>query len=129
MHARSQAQEISARYHDDSERWRDAEGVDIADALVAAGARRDSGRGNQAFRYTLPDGSAITLAGDGWDIGYVDCFCWRGAGHHADCIGAGRIMAAMGRRGGSAGRGKSKQRGDSEHYREMAKRSAEARRS
>jgi hypothetical protein len=37
-------------------------------------------------RYEFPDGSSIIDAGGGWDLGIsLDCWCWAGAGHSADC--------------------------------------------
>jgi hypothetical protein len=49
-----------------------------------AGARCDwrDGFATDVYRYTYPDGSIITVAGDAWDFGYPDCFCWPEAGHH-----------------------------------------------
>lgn len=60
---------------------------DLDAALRAAGATVDK-RGDfygDPIRYALPDGSALTMAGDGWDLGYADCYCWQGAGHKDDC--------------------------------------------
>jgi len=41
--------------------------------------------GPDCRRWTFPDGSVITLAGDAWDIGYPHCWCWQGAGHVGSC--------------------------------------------
>ena len=44
------------------------------------------GLATDTYRYTYPDCSVITVAGDGWDFGYPDCFCWKGNLVH-DCEG------------------------------------------
>lgn len=49
---------------------------------------RDGYRMGNVVRYKFPDGSTITEAGGAWDIGYPDCFCWRGGGHTGDCTAA-----------------------------------------
>ena len=48
------------------------------------------GVGTDVIRWTFADDSVITVAGDGWDYGYVDCYCWRGAGHSDECDGVAR---------------------------------------
>ena len=75
------AETISARYGNDGTRWFDADGIYLEDALRAAGARESYSARHDASRWALPDGSIITTSGGGWDYGYADCFCWRGAGH------------------------------------------------
>jgi hypothetical protein len=32
-------------------------------------------------KYVFEDGSVITVASSGWDIGFLDCWCWQGEGH------------------------------------------------
>ena len=83
------AETISRRYYsDDGQVWRDADGVALEDALETAGAMRERSNEHSAERYTLPDGSVITMQGGGWDYGYPDCWCWQGAGHTEDCEAA-----------------------------------------
>jgi hypothetical protein len=41
---------------------------------------------SDTYRYDFADGSSITVAGGAWDLGYRDCFCWRGAGHTEECL-------------------------------------------
>lgn len=36
------------------------------------------------IRWTFPDGSAITIVGDTWDLGFANCFCQQGHGHEPD---------------------------------------------
>jgi hypothetical protein len=136
------AETISARYGDDGQRWTDADGVGLEPALRAAQARPELRPGtSDVTRWTLPDGSVITAAGDGWDYGYPACWCWRGAGHVDSCPSHRPSRAAIARslaarvlgagsasKAGKAGRGASKSRGDSAHYRALAAKSAAARR-
>jgi len=86
---RTQAQQISSRYGNDGQCFTDAKGVDLADCCLGFDARRSwrDGFGTDVVRYEFPDGSAITVAGDGWDLGYTDCYCWRDVGHTEDCKG------------------------------------------
>jgi len=44
--------------------------------------------GDVGDRLEWPDGSAIVIAGDGWDFAYPDCDCWIGAGHAPECPNA-----------------------------------------
>lgn len=62
----------------------DGEPVSLAAACERAGGRRER-RDGDGERYTFPDGSAITIHGDAWDLGFVGCWCWQGAGHDARC--------------------------------------------
>lgn len=39
---------------------------------------RDGWQTGDVRRYTFGDDSVITVAGDGWDIGFTGCFCWEG---------------------------------------------------
>lgn len=80
------AEQIAERYHNDGQCWT-VDGIRLEDALREAGAR-PVGDGADTTRWTLPDGSVITTAGGGWDFGYHDCFCWRGAGHAEGCQSA-----------------------------------------
>jgi hypothetical protein len=67
----------------------DADGIRLEDAMREAGATSagylelDSGR--EVTRWSLPDGSVITVREDAdtWDFGYPNCFCWQSDG--CDC--------------------------------------------
>lgn len=48
-------------------------------------ARQESDNATRWTRYTVPDGSVLTMSGDSWDLGYPGCFCWQGVGHDAVC--------------------------------------------
>ncbi len=85
------AEQISARYDDDGQCWTDAQGIHLEAALRDAFARAELRPGTtDVTRWTLGDGSVITTAGDGWDYGYPDCWCWRGAGHAEHCTARAR---------------------------------------
>jgi len=83
------AQEITARLHDDGSRLATDDGRHIEDMLADAGADRETSPAEyDLIRYTLPDGSVLTVrAGAGWDLGYAGCWCWQGAGHDEECAG------------------------------------------
>ena len=76
------AEQILARYQNDEQ---------VREALATAGGRwryRDGIRTN-AVRYTLPDGSVITIDGSVWGLGYPGCYCLRSAGHVDNCASGG----------------------------------------
>jgi hypothetical protein len=82
------AERVAARFHDDGMVWKDDSGHRLEDVLRAEGGSAEyrDGRGiaGGAERWTLPDGSIITIAGDAWDFGYPDCFCWASHGHNPE---------------------------------------------
>lgn len=79
----TKAQEISKRYSDDGQIWRDANEVYLETACREADA--SEAEHNTGRRFTFSDGSVITTSGGGWDFGYAECFCWAGVGHTDDC--------------------------------------------
>ncbi len=83
----TQAQTISERFGNDGQAWEDGDGVALVDALGTAGARCWSNRSDSTLRYQLPDGSAVIITGEAWDLGITDdpdpnavdrreCVCW-----------------------------------------------------
>jgi hypothetical protein len=92
------AQQIAHRYDDDGQRWTDSDGIDLHDALEAAGGRT-SQRDEFAQRWRFPDGSAIITTDGAWDLGIPgtdtddrrDCVCWSEDGetcrypHECEC--------------------------------------------
>lgn len=82
------AEKISARLHDDGLRWR-TEDDETLDDLCRAELGVVVAHGHGCTRYTFGDGSVITAADSGWDLGYPGCFCFDGAGSHPDCRGEG----------------------------------------
>lgn len=82
------AEQIAARFHGDGQCWTDDNGkefdAECSDACVRC-EWRDGFKVGDTYRYEFVDGSVITVAGDGWDFGYPDCYCWRGAGHTEEC--------------------------------------------
>lgn len=77
------AQKISAMFYNDGQRFKTKYGKSLFAACRERGTWPDTD--GDAERWAFPDGSVITIAGEGWDLGYPDCFCWRGAGHADDC--------------------------------------------
>jgi len=86
---RTQAETMAARYGGDGRQWQDADGIELEDALRAAGADETaSDTDDHITRYELPDGSAIVVFGEAWDIGFSSpaiCTCCVGVGHD-DCV-------------------------------------------
>jgi hypothetical protein len=78
------AQEISARFGDDGQRWTDADGVELEGVLDADA--HTFGERNAAVpqRWQFADGSAIITTDAAWDLGVTDtddhdrrsCVCW-----------------------------------------------------
>lgn len=80
----STAQEISALLDDNGQRFERDDGTNI-DALCdqrnGTWSYRD-GYGTDTYRIDFGDGSAIVVAGAGWDLAPKGCeqFCWAGEG-------------------------------------------------
>lgn len=79
----TQAQEISARFHDDGQCWVDDAENDLDDFCerYALAIHDRDGDGGSVTRYHFSDGSAIVVAGDAWDLGITgedrgSCTCW-----------------------------------------------------
>lgn len=79
----TQAEKISALFHDDGQRFYTDDGTSLHD--VCSGAALRSLTTRDTTKYLFRDDSAITVAGGGWDLGYPECGCWQGAGHSASC--------------------------------------------
>ena len=79
------AEKISEKFSNDGQCFTNAAGEELDD-VCEAHTRPDyrDGYGTDTYRYTFDDGSVITIAGDGWDLGYPGCYCWQGVGHD-DC--------------------------------------------
>lgn len=81
------ADTISARFGDDGQKFTNAAGERLSYVCdeVAVDVHRNDER--DATRYQFADGSAIIIAGDGWDLGIAGatCHCWAGAGHAGGC--------------------------------------------
>ena len=57
---------------------RAGESLDRACEAVAPKEWRDGYRTGDVYRYGFPDGSAIVVAGDAWDIEGAEPFSWAG---------------------------------------------------
>lgn len=79
----STARRISELLDNDGQCWETTDGRSL-DALCreerVTVAYRGGDPGSDTYRYDFADGSVITVAGGGWDLGYPDCYCWQGAG-------------------------------------------------
>jgi hypothetical protein len=83
------ADAIAAALGNDGLCWATPSGVTL-DQLIdqhnGALTWRDGWHTGDTVRADFRDGSSITMAGDAWDIGYPECFCWAGVGHGDDCL-------------------------------------------
>jgi hypothetical protein len=75
------ARRISARFGDDGQRWTDDTGLGLLDVCQDDLTASHSRDGGLVRRYHFGDGSAIVVAGDGWDLGITGedrerCTCW-----------------------------------------------------
>lgn len=87
------AEQVAARLDYDGLRWTTEDGIGL-DALARVLNARIDHHPHTArwhtYAYRFPDGSAITVAGDGWDLGYPDCWCWASWPHGTGANGAAR---------------------------------------
>ena len=71
------AQKIATRFGNDGLNWHDSDGVHIDDALGAAGGVLEHRR-HGCWRHQMPDGSAIVVTGEAWNLGITgrpECIC------------------------------------------------------
>lgn len=73
------AETISDALNGDGQVWTTADGATIDDLIRQHGGHHR--QSDNIHAYDFADGSTITIADGGWDIGYPDCYCWRGLGH------------------------------------------------
>ena len=82
------AQQIADALDNDGQQWRtrptdDSEPVTFNELIEQRGGSsiswRDGWRTGDVRSHTFADGSVITVAGDAWDLGFPDCFCWAGS--------------------------------------------------
>lgn len=91
MATMTKAEVIAYLFHNDGQRFETTDRVPsltLDDACHSFGcvmSYENRGMTDQKVRYVFSDESVITAVGDGWDIGYLDCFCWRGGGHTERC--------------------------------------------
>lgn len=81
------AQKISEQFKNDGQVFEDSNGNRVSDVCSAACLSedwRDGYRVGDVVRYTFADQSVITISGDAWDFGCLDCYCWAEYPHH-DC--------------------------------------------
>ena len=76
MSEKTQAEQVSALLDDDGLEFEAEDGRSLDDLCKAYGARHTS---NDICddHFSFADGSAISVHGGAWDIGYPDCGCWR----------------------------------------------------
>lgn len=80
------AHQIGARLHNDGQVFADNDGYTLDDMAGDLGGRKEQHpRKPDVYRWVFGDGSVITVAGDAWDDGYSDCWCWAGVGHSDEC--------------------------------------------
>lgn len=91
----TQAAWISEQFNNDGQQFEDEQGNHIETICKETCVVRAT-RDDQTYRYEFADGSAIVIAGDGWDIGFrgheLPCWCWPSAHpeHADDCWAAER---------------------------------------
>jgi hypothetical protein len=83
------AEQASKIMGDDGSNWRTGDGRSLEDVCRGLGADVRVGGPDEGTRYVFADSSVITACGSGWDLGYLDCLCWQGAGHREGCEARG----------------------------------------
>lgn len=88
--AKTIAETIAEQLGDNGMTWQDTSGNTLDRLAAEAGGElhRHPTR-NDVCRWTFPDGSAITEAGEAWDFGFPACWCWVGAPYEAHPAPAG----------------------------------------
>lgn len=80
------AEEISNTFDNDGMRFRIGELLNIWDVCEEHDATESVNDERSLTRYRFPDGSAIIMAGGGWDLAHPDCNCgWCWAGERPVC--------------------------------------------
>lgn len=89
------AQKIAEQFGNDGQQWTDAEGRRFEDVCAEQSDRvlhHQRGIAGAPVRYEFSDGSALVVAGDGWDLGFpgedLECYCWpeaNGGRHTEEC--------------------------------------------
>ena len=77
---KSTAEQISELLGNDGQQWATYEGESFQEVVARYQGKeewRDGYRTGDVVRVTFPDNSVITVAGDAWDLGYPNCFCWQ----------------------------------------------------
>jgi len=81
---KTEAERISDMF-DDGQSFETPDGEDLT-AICGKAALTSTIEGHDRQRFVFSDGSAITVAGNAWDLGYGDCWCWQGIGHDGNCL-------------------------------------------
>jgi hypothetical protein len=78
----STADRVALALGRDGTRWHTETGEPFA-ALVArhGGITQRRSDSLTQYRVAFPDGSALTCNDVAWDVGFLDCWCYRGLGH------------------------------------------------
>ena len=80
------SQQIAGALNNDGQQWKtrptdDSDPLTFRDLVEQhCGASidwRDGWQTGDVRRYTFSDDSVITVAGDGWDLGFTGCYCWQ----------------------------------------------------
>ena len=77
------AEQIAERFPD-GQVFTDENGVEL-EAVCDEKCWQQTRSGEDITKWEFSDGSVITSCGVAWDLGYQDCFCWKGNGHSEDC--------------------------------------------
>jgi len=83
----STAERIAAHFGDDGQNWIDGNGESLGDYVTPYAETTDHDDQRGTTRVQFADGSAIVMAGAGWDLGFsapATCHCWQGAGHNCE---------------------------------------------
>lgn len=78
------AELVASLLDDDGMQWKTSDGRSLEDLCQEHQA--SSHRDDDVMAWNFPDGSTIVAAGAIWDLGYSDCYCWRGNGHDQACV-------------------------------------------
>ena len=75
------AEKIAKQFDNDGTVWHDAHGSHLQAVCALYDGKVSIFDKGSISRHVFDDGSAITISGDAWDLGYRECNCWQGIGH------------------------------------------------
>lgn len=77
---RTLAEKFADQFDNNGQRWTTDDGIkmDVVAEGMSAITEQQEGVTSGNYRYIFPDQSVITVHGDGWDFGYIECWCWAG---------------------------------------------------
>ncbi len=85
------ADQIANLLGNDGMNFKAEDGRDLREVVLDSGKLKREENEGASRRYTFADDSVITAHEGAWDIGFVDCWCWRDHAHRDECEAPKRL--------------------------------------